>query len=162
MKLIPLTQGKFSKVDDEDFERFGHLKWSAHWRRSTKSFYAVRNTPIDKNGGKHTIQLSRAIMEVTDRKIRVDHKNHDTLDNQRGNLRICTVSQNGMNRRGPDRDSTSKIRGVYWHKLSGKWQASITVEGKQIYLGLFSNMKLAAAAYTSANKKHFGEFGGVV
>jgi hypothetical protein len=30
MKTIPLTQGYFAKVDDEDYERAAILRWYAH------------------------------------------------------------------------------------------------------------------------------------
>ena len=46
MKQIPLTQGKFALVDDEDFEYLNQFKWCALKRPHT--FYAVRNLPNGK------------------------------------------------------------------------------------------------------------------
>jgi hypothetical protein len=44
-----------------------------------------------------TLLLHRHIMRVTERAVLVDHRNKDTLDNRRSNLRIVTPHQNMMN-----------------------------------------------------------------
>lgn len=44
MRQIPLTQGKFAKVDDEDFEWLSQWKWYALKHGNT--FFAAR----DSNG----------------------------------------------------------------------------------------------------------------
>ena len=160
MKTIPLTQGQVALVDDEDFARFGHLKWFAHWDPKAKRFYAHRNKFKDEPGPAIQI-LHRKIMGVTDPRVKVDHKNHDTLDcRRRTNLRACTNAQNMQNRSGLDAKNTSKMRGVSWHKKAGKWVAQICVKGERIYLGLFIDKIMAASVYAAANRKHFGEFGG--
>jgi hypothetical protein len=100
-------------------------------------------------------------MGVTDPKIKVDHRNHRTLDcRRRTNLRICTNAQNSANRKGPDTRSTSGIRGVCWNRHRKKWVAQIGVDGKIIYLGAFADKAAAATAYAAANRQHFGSFGG--
>jgi hypothetical protein len=85
---------------------------------------------------------------------RVDHKDHDTLDNRRSNLRVSTRSQNSANQlktRG-----TSKYKGV--HKLKDRWKAQIEVDGKKRYLGSFVREEEAARAYDAAAVEAFGEF----
>jgi len=69
-----------------------------------------------------------------------DHRNLDKLDNRRENLRVVTRTGNARNlsRAGY---GASGIRGVGWHKASGKWQARA---GR--HLGLFATPELAAAA----------------
>ena len=155
LKKIPLTQGQVALVDDEDFDRFGHLKWYAAWCESTQSFY------VQREEDRKTIRLHRAIMGVTDPRVRVDHRNHDTLDCRRQtNLRICTQAQNLANRSGLDANNTSGHRGVSWHKRIKKWAAHIRANGKLIHLGYFSDKAIAARVYAAANRQHFGEFGG--
>ena len=44
---------------------------------------------------------------------------------------------------------TSRHRGVSYNKLSGKWLARITVDGKMRRLGLFADEDAAAAAYVA-------------
>ena len=157
MKTIPLTRGQVALVDDEDFALFGHLKWYAHLDPKSKSFYAARHSPRQN---RRVLWLAREILGLTDPSIKGDHINHDTLDCRRHNLRISTSSQNGSNRLGTQSNSTSGYRGVSWNKRDHRWQATITVKGKSIHLGNFTDKIMAADAYAAANRKHFGDFGG--
>lgn len=164
MKTIPLTQGQVALVDDEDFLRFGHLKWCARWDKKTRSFYAVRSI-TNKPGSRpkqRDEKMHRAILLVTDPQVQVDHCNHDTLDNRRKNLRSCTHSQNRSNLSGAQRNSKSGIRGVSFNKKINKWRASIKVNRRTKNLGDFENINDAASAYAAANRRHFGEFGGKI
>ena len=158
MKRIPLTQGQFALVDDGDFRRFGNFKWYAAWDRKRQEFRAVRG--IKKNGKVKTVRLHRAIMGAKNWSMKVDHINHNPLDNRRDNLRVCTHTENCRNRRGPQKNSTSGVRGVYWNKLYGKWQARIRIGGKNKHLGVFVEKSKAASAYASANRTRYGKFGG--
>jgi hypothetical protein len=45
MKKIPLTQGKFAKVDDENYADLIRFKWFAY--RDKNTFYAARWIRID-------------------------------------------------------------------------------------------------------------------
>ena len=51
----------------------------------------------------------------------------------------------------------SRYRGVAWCKAANKWQASITINSKQKYLGVFENEKEAAKAYNEAALFYRGE-----
>ena len=44
-------------------------------------------------------------------------------------------------------NSSSKYRGVCWHKASNKWRAQIQINNKTKYLGLFDNEEDAYLAY---------------
>lgn len=90
----------------------------------------------------------------------VDYIDHDGLNNQKSNLRLCTKSQNMRNRRGAQKNSASGIRGVVLQKRTGRWLANIQFDGKLIFLGVYTSIADAASAYAAANKKYFGEFGG--
>ena len=65
------------------------------------------------------VRMHRLIMNVKDKKIVIDHINHNTLDNRKNNLRIATNSQNNMNKRLLS-NSTSGITGVSWDKRKEK------------------------------------------
>lgn len=80
-------------------------------------------------------------------------KDHNWLDN----LRPATRSQNNANSK-PPRHNKSGIKGVSFHKQTGKWRASIVINRKQRHLGLFERIEDAAAAYAAEAKSAFGQF----
>lgn len=88
---------------------------------------------------------------------RVDHINHDTLNQQRSNLRICTTGQNGANRQ-IQVNNTSGYKGVDWHKRHGKWRTQVQVNGKSVHIGVYNSPVDAALAYDRAAIEYNGEF----
>lgn len=88
----------------------------------------------------------------------VDHINGNPLDNRLANLRLCNVVQNGQNRK-KNRKSSSRFKGVRWHKATQRWSAAIKSEGQQIWLGTFKTEEEAAYAYDRASKEFHGAFG---
>jgi len=90
--------------------------------------------------------MHRFLLNVYDKKILVDHINHNGLDNQRKNIRICTRSQNSMNQ-NPKAKSKSIYKGVSYKKERKKWTAQMVINGKSIYIGAFINEIDAAKAY---------------
>jgi len=91
--------------------------------------------------------------------MQVDHKNRNKLDNRRQNLRICTVSQNGMNRE-KQRNNRSGFKGVDANRRckKGSYRARITANKKVFYLGSFKNPDEAGEAYKKAARQYHGEF----
>lgn len=150
MKIIPLTKGQFTMVDDEDYELLMQWKWHAIFVHG--NFYARRTS--QKNNISKSIKMHRQIMNITDSNILIDHADGNTLNNMKANLRICTHSQNCANRRIY---SKSKYKGIKLNK-NGKWSAQIGVNGKIIWLGTFNSDINAAIAYNDAAIKFHGEF----
>ena len=150
MKIIPLTQGKVAIVDDVDFAKLSKHKWYA--LKMKNNWYAVRTE------GKKMILMHREILGLKfGDGIQSDHRNGNGLDEQRRNLRICTIAENVHNQK-PKTGYTSKYKGVYWYKIGKKWRAQITFKYKKIYIGQFDNEIEAAMAYNLVAKKHFKEF----
>ena len=82
----------------------------------------------------------------------IDHINHNRLDNRIENLRLASRSENLKNK-GVVLSSSGEM-GVYWSKAAGKWEASLQVDGRKVYLGLFDTVELAKSARTEANRAY--------
>lgn len=150
MKSIPLTQGKFALVDDEDYEYLMQWKWHFDGK------YAMCNEYISEKK-RHTIYMHAVIMK-TPKGMETDHIDRNKLNNTRANLRVCTSSQNKMNQ-GQHSNNTSGHPGVSWDNPRSKWKAYIQVKGKCLQLGRFDNIQDAISARKQAVKKYYGEFG---
>lgn len=151
MELIPLTQGKFAQVDDEDFKELSKYKWYA--RKSRNTYYAERNMNI--NGKWKTIRMHRVILS-TNPDLQIDHIDENGLNNRRSNLRIATHQENLRNQNNAHRNNKLGIRGVCRnHK---KFCAHIQVNGRKIYLGRFFCLEKAMRARREAELKYFDEF----
>lgn len=148
-KKIPLTQGRFAIVDDEDFEYLNQWKWCFD-----KTGYARRSEGVSLGKIKN-FSMHREINR-TPKGLQTDHKNGEGLDNRRCNLRTATHSQNQQNRKHSH--GISEFKGVCWHKILGKWNAYIRIKGKLKHLGFFENERKAATVYDTAARKYFGEF----
>lgn len=148
MKLIPLTQGFFALVDDEDYNFLMQWKWYAF--KNGNTYYAVRFIKV--NNKQKKIMMHRVIMNTSiDQE--VDHQDHDGLNCQRYNMRNCTHQQNGMN---GGMHGIVPYLGVYIKRK--KFAAKIGYNNKGINLGTFSTMEEAARAYDKKAKELFGEF----
>jgi len=151
--LIPLTQGKFALIDEQDADLVVPFKWCANQIGNT--FYAVRNSPrVD--GKRTTILMHRVILNAPPG-MGVDHINGNGSDNRRQNIRICTTSQNMSNQRTRE-GFTSQFKGVCWDKHRNKWRACIRTDGKTIHIGYFIEETEAAVAYDASARDLFGEF----
>lgn len=148
---LPLSLGGVSLVDHEDFERLHRYKW--HSKKEKGYVYAATNIRV-LNGGYIARSLHKMVMNPPKGMV-VDHINHDTLDNRRANLRVCTKAENNRNRRS-HKNSKTGVKGVYPAKL--RYQAIITSHGTQYYLGSFKTIVEAARAYDSAAKRLHGAF----
>lgn len=139
MKQIVLTQGQFTVIDDEDFDRVNQHKWYFDNGRAIKN-----DKMVDYKRGKR-ILLHRFIMGVTDGQM-IDHIDQDPLNNQKINLRFTNKSENGLNR-GKNKNNTSGHKGVSFNKRQKTWIGQIQINGKKIFLGYYKTKEEANEAY---------------
>jgi hypothetical protein len=131
---VRLSNGGEALVDQCDYER---VQASGRWFKVKKDgfYYVARNFKENER-----TYLHRFITDAP-KGLVVDHINGDTLDNRRSNLRIVAHQNNMRNQAGPQKNNTSGILGVSWHKQRGKWNARIGHNGSKIHLGLFDNLE---------------------
>jgi hypothetical protein len=158
MKLVKLSKGKVAKVDDLDYAVVLSFRWYALFRDG--HWHAART--VKRDGEKRTVYMHRQIMGEPVGLL-VDHKNLDGLDNRRDNLRVCTKKQNAQNGLRRIKWKSSQFKGVSvsrhrTYAVGRPWRATITVNGKQEYLGWYATEVEAAIAYDTAARTHFKEF----
>lgn len=154
---IELACGSVVVVDDLDVALVAESKWRYRHANRGKS-YVVRGAhkygKLYREGALHRLIAGAADGE------HVDHRNGDTLDNRRSNLRIVTHQQNCQNaaKKNPA-VSASRFKGVSLDKRRNTWRAMISVNGKPKYLGEGESEIEAAYRYDMASLANYGEFG---
>jgi hypothetical protein len=79
----------------------------------------------------------------------IDHINGVPGDNRISNLREVNPRQNAENRR-VTHNQTSGVKGVTYMRKIRKWKAQVYTKGTNYYLGVFSTIEEAEAAYKAA------------
>lgn len=141
-----ISGGYVTMVSVEDADLLRQRAWSSENNRKKKTIYVRSNSN----------KLHRIIMGDPNGMI-VDHENGNGLDNQRRNLRICTVQQNAQN--APrHKDGSSRFKGVCWDEKRGKWVVQVCLDYKRKTLGSFDCEIEAAKIYDAFAIDNFGEF----
>tara|TARA_R100001530_G_scaffold13251_1_gene12253 strand:+ start:6896 stop:7372 length:477 start_codon:yes stop_codon:yes gene_type:complete len=144
-------------VDDEDFELLNYR--TKHRRlkyRKKRRWHLYHDNYPRATISKKQVIAHSLLINCPKGKV-IDHIDGNPLNNQKSNLRVCTYSQNAMNRIR-SKDNTSGYKGVYLDKAKNKWRARIMKEGKRISLGSFDSSKDAYRVYKNAAKELHGEF----
>lgn len=156
MKKIDISTGKYPNTfalgDEEDYERINKHKW--YVTKSGNNLYATRD--IRQKKYLVTLYMPREIMRYVGAKD-IDHKNHNSLDNQKDNLRLCTHQQNMMNSSISVRNK-SGYKGVSYREETRKWRARITKELMTFTIGHYDTKEKAAYAYNEVAKVMHGEY----
>lgn len=131
--------------DSEDLSLITQYTW-----REDKHGYIVTDIK-----GARSVRLHRLLYDYPDELI--DHKNGNTKDNRRSNLRLATARQNSMNRKHGI-NSLTGIKGVTYMEDRNNYFGRIKINGKQIYLGTFDNIEDAIKPETMLKIKYLESF----
>lgn len=153
MRKIKLTQGKYTIVDNEDYQLLTQWKWQYDSRG-----YASRGKKV--NGRVIRIMLHRIILDAPKHYF-VDHINRNRLDNRKENLRLCLLRQNLLNR-GLNKNNKTGYRGVCRVKPSmnnrNPYKAGIKINNKLINLGYYATAEAAYNVFKVTFNKYNGDF----
>lgn len=137
----------FAMVDKEDLDKIKNFCWTVIYDKNYKGFYVVAR---ENRTGK-LIRLHRLITDCPLGMV-VDHINHNTLDNRKQNLKICTNIENMQN----IKSNKTGVVGVCYHKIQRKYQSYISINNKKKYLGSFDTLEEAKNIRKIAELKYFG------
>jgi len=85
-------------------------------------------------------------LNLDDRAAKIDHIDHNGLNNIVDNLRIVTNQENSFN--------CCNTKGYYRRTGNKRWFSKIGVNGKNIHLGTYDTEEEARNAYLEAKKKY--------
>ena len=149
-KYIQLKHGT-AIVDEQDFDRVNQYKWYSIDNDGTgKRCYATCKI------GKSTVYMHRMVVGAQGGES-VDHIDGNGLNNSRSNLRLVTQSQNNMNQRVRE-DNTSGHKGISWCPDREKYQVYINIDRKRKSLGRYKTLEEAIYVRDQAVKSHYGEY----
>jgi hypothetical protein len=114
-----------------------------------------------KSGKPKNIKIHRlvanAFIKNPSNKRCVDHIDNNKKNNHIHNLRFATLSENQMNRK-QNNNNTSGQKGISWFKRDSKWHAYIKINGNKKHIGLYDNLDDAIKARQDKAKELFGEY----
>lgn len=151
VRELVLPSGHVALFDEAAWPLLSEHRWFARPKPPWTTYVITKVGPSRRQVLMHRLILGAQAGQ------RVDHINHNGLDNRRANLRFATPAQNAANSR-PWRNNTSGYRGVSWRKDKNIWSAQIQVDGRLRHLGFFLDAWSAAQAYNEAAREAWGEF----
>lgn len=157
------------KVDIEDIKRLVEhgYTWFVSWDENNKSWYARQSVAYKKPDGSYSCKINymhRWLMGVTNSEEHVDHKNHDTLDNRKNNLRVTIARKNSAHRKGANSNNKTGVRNV--HLITGYkgrqyYRVQIMKNGERYIWDFDLNQFDEACKFAEEKRKElFGEFAG--
>lgn len=148
-RTIPLTKGAVAKVSPDDYATLAKHSWYLH-----SAGYAARTVRVKGTRKKHVEYMHRVIVGAP-KGMRVDHADHDPLNNTRGNLRVCTNGQNLQNQKAVR--GRVPYKGVTFYSGEKRLRPYVAwLGGKN--LGYFATAEEAAREYDKHAREAYGEF----
>lgn len=149
-------------MEEDSLKKMTDFKYKFHVCWSKSGYYLYATEYLGKKEGKYkyqTIKFHRFIMNA-EKGQDVDHKNHNTLDNRRKNLRLTDRKQNSKHRGVNNSNNKSGYRNVCWDSKNKKWLVQLQVNGKNTRLGRFDDVHEAGKFAKEMREKYYGEFAG--
>lgn len=151
------------RADLSEYRTWANMKARCFNKNNpTYKYYGARGIKVCERWLDYRNFLADMGMKPTP-KMTIERVDNDG-DYEPGNCRWATRSEQYLNRRNHNQFSLGNVdtleyrkakiipgkTGTTWHKEAKKWQAFISVNSKNIYLGLFATRKEAHNAYLQA------------
>lgn len=143
MPLVQLNRDMHAVVSACDLVLLRSKVWRVHFSNSNGKPYARSSDDV----------YMHRLITACPATLKVDHKNGNTLDNRRSNLRVVNFEQNNANRKSY---SASGFKGV--RAVGHRWRARIAFRGVETHIGYFGSAEDAARAYDDKALETFGPF----
>jgi len=151
-------------IDAEDLDKIIEFNYSIICRYVKESgyYYAFISEYTKLIDAKHNTKIHRLHRFIMDypKGFDIDHKNHNTLDNRKENLRIVRRGDNDKHRISKNKNNKSGYRNVFWNKQSNKWEVHLQVNGINKCLGRFDDVHEAGEYAKIKRKEIYKEFAG--
>jgi len=146
-------------IEFADFDKVLNYKykWYAKHNINTDSFYVYATIYNNLLGRNSTIKLSKYILDYKGNQ-EVDHKDHDTLNNRRSNLRVALFSDNSKHRKGKNSNNKTGYRNVSF--INGWYVVQLQIEGQNKIIGKFKDLDEAGGFAKIMREKYYGDFSG--
>lgn len=145
------------KLDFEDWLRVKDLTSYSVYSKCNNQYYVLTQKHVNPLGVVINKKPLHNLIMNAPKGLVIDHKNHDTLDNRRSNLRICTRAQNNQNRIYK-KPLKYKYKCVSKSNDSRFFKYRIQTKDKRLCFSGFETAKEAALAYNQKAIELFGEF----
>lgn len=144
----------WKKIEDYDYSinENGEIRnnLTGYILKNYTDIHGYYYTMLYKNRKGKTFRIHRLLAKYFlpdfQEELQVDHKDRDKTNNNLNNLRIVTHRENLCNQ-AKHKKCSSKYKGVTFDKNRNKFQASITINYKAIFLGRYKTEEEAAEAY---------------
>lgn len=141
-------KGNSFYIDIEDVDKVQKYCWY----KGNKGYWM--SSYIDDEGEKRHLKLHKYITN-TDSKQIIDHRDRNKDNNRKNNLVHSNKCRNARNSSKP-KNNVSGYIGIYYHKQRKEWKASVSKNGKEIFLGWHKSKEKALRARLEGEARYYG------
>lgn len=149
-------------IDTEDLDKLIELNvsWSKSYNPSSNRSYVCATHYLGSENGKikhKTLKLHKVLFDNRPY-ARIDHIDHNAMNNRKSNLRITTVCENSRHREALNSNNKTGYRNVCF--INGWYVVQLQINKKCTRLGKFKDIDEAGVFAEEMRKKYYGDYAG--
>lgn len=153
--LTPLLDMGNGKTLDDRFEsRIERTDACWHWKGATSAdgYGAIKDG--DSSIRAHRFAYEKYVGKISPGRV-IDHRCHNRLCVNPDHLRQVTDKQNGENRSGANKNSSTGMRGVFFDTKKGKYYGKVMHDRKGHWVGYFETPEEAERSVIKLRRELF-------